>query len=58
VKGTGLGLYRVREIIKAHGGKITVSSVDDAKGSIFRIELPSYSSISKRKLKKLLKTER
>lgn len=55
VKGTGLGLYRVREIIKAHGGKITVSSADDPKGSTFRIELPSYSSISKRKLKKLLK---
>ena len=42
VKGTGLGLYRVREIIKAHRGKITVSSKSEDKGTTFTIELPVY----------------
>jgi signal transduction histidine kinase len=40
VKGTGLGLYRVREIIKAHKGKITVSSKGEETGTTFIIELP------------------
>jgi signal transduction histidine kinase len=42
VKGTGLGLYRVREIIKAHRGKITVSSKGEGSGTTFRIEIPVY----------------
>lgn len=42
VKGTGLGLYRVREIVKAHHGKITVSSKGEAMGTTFTIELPIY----------------
>jgi len=58
VKGTGLGLYRVREIIKAHDGKITVLSEGEAKGTTFKIELPAYSALSKRQLKKFLKTEK
>lgn len=37
-KGTGLGLYIVREIVKAHGGKITVSD-NTPQGTIFKIEL-------------------
>jgi signal transduction histidine kinase len=55
VKGTGLGLYHVKEIIKAHGGKITVSSDGEEMGSTFRIELPVYRESKKRLLKKLLK---
>jgi two-component system phosphate regulon sensor histidine kinase PhoR len=58
VKGTGLGLYRVREIVKAHGGKITVSSEGEGKGTTFRIEMPAYKAINKRRLKKLLKNEK
>ncbi|NWF49756.1 MAG: HAMP domain-containing histidine kinase [Ignavibacteriaceae bacterium] len=58
VKGTGLGLYRVREIIKAHAGKITVSSEGEGKGSTFKIELPVYGALSKKQLKKFLKTEK
>jgi signal transduction histidine kinase len=42
VKGTGLGLYWVREILKFHKGKVTVFSEGSNKGSCFRIELPVY----------------
>jgi signal transduction histidine kinase len=40
VKGTGLGLYWVREIIKTHNGKISVKSEGKGKGTTFIIELP------------------
>jgi signal transduction histidine kinase len=39
VPGTGLGLAIVREIVQAHGGEVTVSSVLGA-GTTFRIALP------------------
>ena len=42
VKGTGLGLYWVKEIIKQHRGKIEVASPGINKGATFRIELPAY----------------
>jgi two-component system phosphate regulon sensor histidine kinase PhoR len=54
VKGTGLGLYRVKEIIKAHGGRITVLSNGNETGTTFRIELPVYRESKKRFLNKLL----
>lgn len=38
-KGTGLGLYIVSEIVKAHNGKITVKD-NQPKGTLFSIELP------------------
>ena len=38
-KGTGLGLYISHEIIKRHGGDISVST-EPGKGSVFVIELP------------------
>jgi signal transduction histidine kinase len=37
--GLGLGLYLVREIAKAHGGDITLSSTPDI-GSVFTLRLP------------------
>jgi len=58
VKGTGLGLYRVKEIIKAHDGKITVLSEGEGKGTTFKLELPAYGAMSKRQLKKFLNTEK
>lgn len=42
VKGTGLGLYVVREIIKNHNGKVYAFSEGKGKGSKFKIELPIY----------------
>jgi len=42
VKGTGLGLYWTRQIIKLHGGQISASSEGTGKGTTFRIKLPVY----------------
>jgi signal transduction histidine kinase len=39
VKGSGLGLTLVREIVEAHGGKVRVSS-EPGKGSEFSVRLP------------------
>jgi signal transduction histidine kinase len=55
VKGTGLGLYRVKEIVKNHGGRISVSSDGPGRGSTFKIELPIYQISKKRFLNNLLK---
>jgi len=55
VKGTGLGLYWVREIIKSHGGKISVFSAGRNRGTAFTIELPIYKTAKKRYINYLLK---
>lgn len=44
VKGTGLGLHYVKEIINRHGGKIEVSE-GAKKGAVFTIYLPAYYEI-------------
>jgi two-component system NtrC family sensor kinase len=43
-QGTGLGLSLAYDIIKAHGGEITVAT-RDGKGSEFIIQLPAKSNI-------------
>ena len=58
VKGTGLGLYWVDEIVKYHGGKIQVYSAGKQKGTTFTIILPIYQSSKKRYIKTLLKISR
>jgi two-component system phosphate regulon sensor histidine kinase PhoR len=58
VKGTGLGLYWVKEIIHAHGGRISASSSGYKHGSTFRIELPIYRVSRKWYVNRLLKKSR
>ncbi len=43
-KGTGLGLYIVRSIIKKHNGKIFVKSRGEGLGSTFIVRLPKLGS--------------
>jgi signal transduction histidine kinase len=50
VKGTGLGLYRIKEIIKAHGGKVFVSDNGNEPGTTFHIKLPVYPVLRKKLL--------
>jgi len=40
VKGTGLGLYIVRAIARAHGGRVFAQSEGEGHGSTFTLELP------------------
>jgi two-component system, OmpR family, phosphate regulon sensor histidine kinase PhoR len=44
VKGSGLGLYWVKEIIKFHGGKIWITSDGLNTGTCFKMEIPVYRS--------------
>jgi signal transduction histidine kinase len=39
-RGVGLGLYTCREVVRAHGGSIEVSSTEGS-GTTFRVVLPS-----------------
>jgi signal transduction histidine kinase len=55
VKGTGLGLYWVKEIIRLHGGRVTVKSEGRNKGTTFIIELPIYKTTKKFYINSLLK---
>ncbi len=54
VKGTGLGLYLVKGIVKVHGGKISVKSEGTNKGSEFILEFPVYKESGQKYLQKLL----
>lgn len=50
-RGTGLGLAIVREIVQAHGGRITVASEGENRGTTFTLWLPSpqLSTIARRR---------
>lgn len=41
--GSGIGLYVAREIMRAHGGRLTASSAGPGKGATFRMVLPGGS---------------
>ena len=42
--GTGLGLYLCRQLVEAHGGKITCTSTEGV-GTTFRVSLPNEGSV-------------
>ncbi len=46
VKGTGLGLYWCREILKIHNGKISIQKKPQTSGTSFKIELPAEKKLS------------
>ncbi len=54
IRGTGLGLYLVREIVKDHGGSISVHSAGLNKGSTFILEFPIYEKEHKMGFDQLL----
>lgn len=58
VKGSGLGLYWVREIIRYHAGKIGVFSEGEDKGTTFKITLPIYPKSKTRYLNNLIEWTR
>jgi two-component system sensor histidine kinase SenX3 len=43
VKGTGLGLYIVRSIARAHGGRVFAHSEGEGRGATFTVELPRFA---------------
>jgi len=45
VKGSGLGLYVVRAIARAHGGRVFAQSEGEGRGATFTVELPRDTSI-------------
>jgi two-component system, OmpR family, sensor histidine kinase SenX3 len=40
VKGTGLGLFIVRAIARAHGGDVLAESAGESRGATVTMELP------------------
>jgi signal transduction histidine kinase len=44
VKGTGLGLYIVRSIARAHGGRVFAHSEGEGRGATFTLELPRLAA--------------
>jgi signal transduction histidine kinase len=44
VKGTGLGLYIVRSIVRSHGGRVFAHSEGEGRGATFTLELPRLAS--------------
>ena len=40
IKGTGLGLYIVKSIARAHGGRVFAQSEGEGRGATFTLELP------------------
>ena len=44
IKGTGLGLYIVRAIARAHGGRVFAQSEGEGHGATFTLELPRLTS--------------
>lgn len=41
IMGSGLGLYIIKQLVDAHGGKVWAESEGEGKGSRFHVELPA-----------------
>jgi signal transduction histidine kinase len=41
VKGTGLGLFIVRSVVRKHGGRVRAESAGEGQGSTFTVQLPT-----------------
>lgn len=48
VKGTGLGLFIVRSIVRRHGGEAFAESAGEGRGSTFTIRLPRVYKVGNR----------
>lgn len=48
VKGTGLGLFIVRSIVRRHGGETFAESAGEGRGSIFTVRLPRVHKLGNR----------
>lgn len=46
ITGTGLGLYIVRSIARAHGGRVFAQSEGEGRGATFTLELPRQAAAS------------
>jgi len=44
IKGTGLGLYIVKSVVRRHNGKVSVASDGPGKGTVFTVTLPAAGS--------------
>jgi len=58
IKGTGLGLYIVKEILRYHGGRITALSGGEGKGSTFQLKLPVYRNSKRKSIGRPVKREK
>ena len=47
MKGTGLGLFIVRAIARAHGGKVFAESAGEGTGTTVTLELPRSARMSR-----------
>ncbi|NJB35651.1 sensor histidine kinase [Croceivirga sp. JEA036] len=47
VKGTGLGLYMVKQIVESHGGTIKASSEGFGAGTTFTVVFPFYKKLNR-----------
>jgi len=45
IKGTGIGLYLVRHLARAHGGEVWLESSEPGEGSTFSVRLPKVAQI-------------